>query len=180
MLKRKGREEKKNKILMLIDFENLRISAGEGVLPDKFSIESGFNRVIKAITKEIGEIVGVFVFLPSDRASIWGRDLDEMGFNIIQCPKRKIKNGTEQDSTDSRLLDLGEWLVNNVKNITHICIGSGDRDFNELRKKVALKGLERITVAANLSSLSSEVIKLTDTNPSTGKKMVYLFSPSEE
>ena len=174
----------KNKVLMLIDFENLIINARKEIPSERFSIEAGFNRIIKKITEEVGEIVGVFAFLPPDRAMVWGKDLKtrlSFPITIVNCPlsKDKDKEGKE-DTTDSELIELGGLLAKEMGELTHICIGSGDRDFNDFRKKVALKGLKRITVAADLKSLSSEAIKLTDTNPSTGRKMVYLFSPTED
>lgn len=174
------RKDRRNKILLLIDFENLIINVRENIEPTKFSIESGFRKIIENITEEIGEIVGIFAFLPSDRAMVWGKDLHRLGFNIIFCPGIKDKEEIEQDTTDTRLMELGEWLINNINGLTHLCVGSGDRDFSPLMRKAALKGLKRVVVAANLRSLSSELIKLTDKNPSTNKKMVYLFSPIEE
>ena len=172
-------KKKKPKILLLVDFENLFINVRDEIPPEKFSIEGGFNRVIRAITEEVGEIVGVFAFLPSDRALVWDKDLYELQFNIVLCPRIKNKEGVEKDTTDSRLLELGEWLINHLE-LSHVFIGSGDKDFSPLMKKAAQKGLKKGVVAANLKSLSSKLIQLTDTNPSTGKKMVYLFSPIEE
>ena len=174
MGKKKGKE---NKVLVLIDFENLIISAKNNIEPVQFSLESGFRKIIEIITKEIGEIVAIFAFLPSDRAIVWGTDLYELGFNIILCPRAKDKKGEEQDTTDSQLIKLGEWLIDHIIDLTHLCIGSGDKDFSPLMKKAALKGLKNVIVAADVRSLSSQLIKLTNTNPLTGRKMVYTFLP---
>lgn len=173
------KKEKKKKVLILIDFENLMISLQNTIGPIGFSIEAGFNRVIAEITTAIGEIIGVFAFLPPDRAMVWSKDLYRLGFTTILCPRIKDKEGVDQDTTDTTLMKLGEWLMENLTGLTHICIGSGDKDFGPLMRKGALKGLKRMVIAANLSSLSSELIKLTDSNPLTGKKMVYLFVPIE-
>lgn len=173
------RSPRKSKLLFLIDWENLIINARK-IDPTKFSMESGFEKIIDDITSQIGEIVGIFAFLPSDRAMVWGEDLHAWGFNIISCPRAKNKEIGDQDTTDARMLELGEWLINNVNGLTHLCIGSGDKDFSPLMRKAALKGLKRAVVAADLRSLSSEVIKLTDKNPLTKEKMVFLFSPTEE
>lgn len=171
--------KKKPKIVMLIDFENLLITSRE-ISPEQYSIEAGFERMIEEITEEIGEIIGIFAFLPPNRAMVWGEDLYQLGFKIIVCPRVKDKKGVEQDTADSQLMEFGEWSINNVEDLTHLCIGSGDKDFSPLVRKAKLKGLKTIVVAANLESLSSKLIKLADKNPSTGRKMVYLFSPIKE
>lgn len=183
MILETGRSAKKGSkilVLMLVDFENLLICARDNIEPTRFSIESGFKRIIKNIADETGEIVGIFAFLPSDRAMVWGRELYEMGFNIINCPRIKTKKGQDEDTTDSRLMELGEWLINNIKSLTHICVATGDSDFSPLLEKAALKGLKTMVVAANVRSLSPELIRLTDINPLTKRKMIYLFSPIKE
>ena len=172
------KKKKENKILVLIDFENLIISSQKNIEPIGFSIETGFNKVIREITADVGEIIGVFAFLPSDRALVWGEDLYGLGFNIVLCPRVKNKEGAKQDTTDARLMELGEWLMNNLDGLTHICIGSGDKDFTPLIRKAALKRLKNLVVAADLKSLSSELIKLTERR-TDGSRKVYLFSPTE-
>lgn len=175
-----SRKEERKRVLLLVDFENLIITALKDIPATEFSIDSGFRRIIEKITEEVGEIVGVFAFLPSNSAIIWGKDLHLLGFNIISCPRVRDKKGIEQDTTDTRLLELGEWLINNIAGLTHLCVGSGDKDFSPLMRKAALKGLKRIVIAADLKSLSSDLIKLTDRKSEGGGKMVYLFLPQEE
>lgn len=177
MLKSKGK--RRNRILFLVDFDNLTISAKKNIAPTEFSIESGFRKVIEEITEEVGEIIGIFAFLPPDKAMLWGADLDQWGFHAVSCPKVKNKEGVEQDTTDRQLMELGEWLINHLDNLTHLCIGSGDKDFSPLMMKAALKGLKKMVVAADIRSLSARLIELTD-KKSTGGKMVYLFSPIKE
>lgn len=174
------RKKKKNKILVLVDWDNLLISSEtEKIEPTKFSIEAGFERIIKELTA-IGEIIGVFCFLPPNNAMIWSEQIHQMGFKIIVCPRIKDKKGQDKDMVDEILMEFGEWLINQIPNLTHLCLVSGDKDFSLFLIKAKLKGLKIIIVAANPQSLAEKIKKLADKHPLTRKKMVYLFYPEEK
>ncbi|MDO8436248.1 MAG: NYN domain-containing protein [bacterium] len=175
----KKRKKRVNKIIWVIDIENLIFNAKIGMPPERYSFEEGFNKIIELLTEEIGEIIGIFAFVPTDRALLWGREIDKLGFNIILCPKVKSKQGEDKDTTDDKLIELTEWFIDNVRGITHLCLGSGDKDFSPLLRKAALKGLKRVVVAGDIRSLSSDLIRLTSAKPGGGK-MVYLFTPISE
>lgn len=178
MFKRKSKVEQ-NKILFLIDFENLQKNLERIPTPKKFSITAGFDRLCGQIAQEMGAIINVFVFIPLHAASLWGETFHKLGFFIILCPEIKDKTGKETDTTDETLIAFGKKIINQIPDLTHLCLGSGDKDFSTLVREAARKGLKIIVVARNLSSLSSELIELADKKPD-GSKMVYIFSPSEE
>ena len=67
--------KKKAQVLILVDFENLLIAARDiYLLPFRFSIEAGFKDVIGKIIEDVGDVIGIFAFLPPDRAIVWGKD----------------------------------------------------------------------------------------------------------
>lgn len=176
-LQRFLKRKKRAKILWLIDLENLRINA-EMPPPEKYSMVDGFDRLTKQIAQEVGEIVDVLAFAPPHAASLFGADLRKLGFHIISCPRVRTKEGEDIDSTDSVLIERGIRMINNIPDLTHLCIGSGDKDFSPLVREAMRKGLKIIVVAGNLRSLASNLINLADKRPDGGK-MVYLFSPTE-
>jgi hypothetical protein len=162
---------------MLVDFENLLLNID---LPpaEHFSLMEGFDRVIRQISQEVGEIVNIFVFAPPHLALLWGEDFHRQGFFTILCPKVRSKEGAEEDTTDATIVEFGRKIITEQR-ITHLCLGSGDRDFIPFVREAIRQGLKIIVIAADLRSLASELIRLVDKKPS-GERMVYLFSPIGE
>jgi len=170
ILKRK----KENEILVLIDWLNISLSlypAGQLELTD-------FDRLIKKISREVGEIANVFVFAPN-LTSREGETFYKQGFYVINCPKVKTKEGEDKDTTDEILINFLKDVVPDISGLTHICLGSGDKDFCQALRNVIRKDLRLMIVAGNLTSLSSDLIELADVNPLTHKKMVYLLLESK-
>lgn len=180
MLSMFRKEKRANKILVLIDFENLQRNIEVSLFPEKFSMIVGFDRVIRQISQEIGEIINVFVFMPPQPAYLYGETFYQEGFYTIVCPKIRDKKGEERDTTDEIITNFGSKMIDQIPDLTHLCLGSGDKDFSPLVRSAIRKGLKIIIVAGSISSLSSDLIRLVDINPDTKKKMVYLFSPTEE
>lgn len=172
-------QKKPIKILMLIDFVNLEMNL-HLIPPERFSIADGLRRVIRTISREIGEIASVFVFTPPHSAMLWAEDLWKIGFFTVFCPTVKGKKGEEIDTTDEILIKFAENIISQMPDLTHICIGSGDKDFTPLADKALRKGLKIIIFAGDSISLSFDLRKLADTNPETGEKMIYTFTPVSE
>lgn len=172
-------KKKKNKILVLIDFENLQKNLETTPIPEKFSITAGFDKLFKKISQEVGEIDSVFIFVPQHAASVWGETFHELGFFTLFCPEVKNKSGRKIDTTDETLIAFGKKMINQIPELTHLCLGSGDKDFIPLVREAIRKGLKIIITAGDYNSLSSELIKLVDKKPDS-TKMVYLFSPTED
>lgn len=178
MFKRKSKVEQ-NKILFLIDFENLQNNLETMPTPGKFSMVAGFDRLFKQISREVGEIDNVFVFAPPRATSLWGETFHKLGLFTILCPEIENKSGEKINTTDETLIAFGKKMILQIPELTHLCLGSGDKDFSPLVREATRKGLRIIVVAGNLRSLSSELIKLAD-KKLDGTKMVYLFSPTED
>ena len=168
-----GRRKNPNKVLLLIDWENLLISQKSGQMPSEegYSIVAGFDRLIDQITLEIGEIVNVFIFAPPHILSSFGETFVKLGFFQIVCPKITGKTGEEEDTTDSTLIDFGKTAIEQIKDLTHLCIGSGDKDFSLLVRQAKRKGLKILVVASSNRSLAKELIQLAN--------QVFIFSPTE-
>ena len=169
MLRKK--REKTNKILILIDWLNISLNlypAGQLEL-------TNFDRFIKQISREVGEIVNVFVFAPNLTSREW-ETFYKQGFYVINCPKVKTKEGEDKDTTDELIIKFLTDVVPTISGLTHICLVSGDKDFCQALRNIMRKGLRLIIGAGDLSSLSSELIELADVNPLTHKKMVYVLS----
>lgn len=165
------RSEKRNRVVVLIDWENLRHNIE---LPERFSMMDSFDQLLRQISQELGEIVDVFVFAPPHSAMVWGEDFQKLGFFIIFCPKVKDKEGKERDSTDDVLTEFGKKAINQIPDLTHLCLGSGDKDFSPLVREAIRKGLKIAVIAGNLRSLSSNLIKLASKKPG-GEKLIYIL-----
>lgn len=172
--------EKENKILVLIDWENLQRNV-KLPPPEKFSMKRGFNRLLKQLS-EIGKVAMVFVFIPSHMASLYGKIFYEIeaGLRVILCPRIKTKEGKEKDTVDEILMEVGREMIWQIPDLTHLCLGSGDKDFSPFLKEAIKQGLKIIIVEGNIRSLSPELIELADLHPKTKKRMIYIFSPSTE
>ena len=160
------------KVLVLIDWENLlaalRLLSSP---PERFSMAAGFDRLIEEITDKVGEIAVVFIFTPSHLVASVEQISRELGFFTVVCPKTKDKKtGEYVDTVDATLIELGEIQMGLINGLTHLCIGSGDRDFTPLMRRARRKGLRTIVVAGSEKSLASKMIDLADN--------LFIFSPS--
>lgn len=164
-----------NTVLMLLDFENLYFNTEFSLLPERIrAIEEGLTEVIRNITHDIGKIYTVLVFLPPHQV-LWAQKFEEMGFFTILCPQEKDKTGEMRDRTDLIMIRFGKlWM--DLPGLTHLCIGSGDKDFAPLVFEAHRKGLQIVIVAGDKTSLSDRLAQLADVNLHTGKKMIYIFS----
>ncbi|PIP23432.1 MAG: hypothetical protein COX90_00520 [Candidatus Nealsonbacteria bacterium CG_4_10_14_0_2_um_filter_38_17] len=171
------RPRKRNKVLVLIDFENLLWNT-ERTPPERFSIIDGLDRIIKDISREIGPIVGVFVFLRAHLSYDWATYLQKMNFFIILCPPDVTKQKELQDTTDAELIRFGQLMIPQITGLTHLCIGSGDKDFEQLARTAILNGKRIAIIAGNRESLSGELSRLADlaNEKLDGNKMIYILS----
>jgi hypothetical protein len=168
---RKRPREKENKILVLIDLENLRAGL-PAIGPMGFSFLVGFDRTMKQIAHEVGAIEDVFIFSPPHLIQLFGEELYRQGFTIIACPKIRSKGGGEElDTVDQTLIEFGEKAIRQIGGLTHLCLGSGDKDFARLVREAIRRKLKILILASSPQSLSTELIKLS--------KQVFLFSPTE-
>ena len=162
---------KKNKILVLLDFENLLINYSSRLIIEEL------NKTLKQIAQEIGEISKVFVFVPHNTASLFAKDFYMARFITILCPKIKAKNGqTDNDTTDEIMLGFGQEIITEMPSLTHLFIGSGDIDFLPLIIKASRTGLNVGLIVSGLNPLSFDLIKRIDKKPGTNEKMVYVLS----
>ena len=166
-----------NKILVLLDWENLSISADD-IPPEKFSLTAGFHRLAQQF-RDVGEVTNVFLFAPLPSLATHAEIFYRQGFISVLCPKIHSKSGEEQDTTDGIIITFGQRIIGHMPDLTHLCIGSGDRDFVPLAREAIRRGLRIIIVAGSCQSLAPELSELADIHPMSKKRMVYLFSPTK-
>ncbi len=175
-----AKEQPAKKILMLIDWENL-ITNMDLPPAERYSNIEGFDRIIKRISRDVGEIVNVFVFLSPHLAYSVSEDMYKLGFFTIVCPKIRTKEEEQQDTADGIIIDFGKKMINQISGLTHLCLGSGDKDFTPLIREATRKGLKIIILAGNKRSLSRELSKLADTRENDeNEKLIYLLSPQSQ
>jgi len=164
-------KKKRNKVLVLIDFDNLSIN-----FQMKPIIEE-LEKTLKQISKEVGAILKVFVFIPYHSALPFAESFYKAGFFTVLCPKVKTKDvQVEIDTTDKTLIQLGNELLEDIPGITHLCLGSGDADFLPLLRKASRYGLDISIIAGDEISLSSEIAEMADKKPNNKEKMIYILS----
>lgn len=167
------------KILMVADWDNLIYNL-KMPAPEKLSKIAGLDRVQKEITQEVGEIVDVFVFTPH-LIYLDSETLYNEGFYIVLCPRVRTKTGTEdRDTVDETIIKFVNDMVTRMPDITHICLGSGDKDFCRMLRGTIRKRLKIMLMVGDLTSLSADLIDLADINPLTGTRMIYILSSTKE
>lgn len=174
---------KRNKVLVLLDFDNLLINFNG---PPRTIVEA-LNTTLKKIAQEVGA-VKVFVFISHETAQLFVETFYREGFVPVLCPKIKAKDGqTNIDTVDQMLSELGKEFIDDMPRLTHLCLGSGDIDFASgdigfpsLLKKANHHGLDIVIIAGNLSSLSPELIKMANQKPNTNEKMIYILPKPEK
>lgn len=169
-------------VAVLFDFENVTKSFRQRIFkPEKFSMEAGFDDLINHIT-QVGKIAMFCIFVPDHlivHGNITKKDLEffqKKGFFTIVCPKIGPE---EKDTSDFNMIRWGlDVMLPYFSKITHLCIGSGDVDFEKLCKQAKEKsGLKIMVTGGSTKSLSRDIRRIADIHPKTGEKMVYLFSP---
>lgn len=172
-------ERKKILILFLIDWSNLSLER-TNFQTKKLSLTAEFDRVQRKIRDDLGgEIVWVFIFAPPRLSLDEATTFWQQGFFVIHCPPIKTKEGEIRDTTDHYLMEFLKRIIEREPDLTHIVLGSGDKDFCQAMRQALRKGLKLIIMAGDLSSLSSDLANLADKN-SKGKRMVYLLSPATD
>ena len=176
-----------NKVLVLVDWDNLFFS-----LFDSFKMHMDLERRLKKmmewIKTEIGEIIGGygFVFAPEHLAFYHQQVCVENNFKLLICPKRKLeepkinkKTGemmSEEDTVDETIIWYGNLMMRH-RDVGFICLVSGDNDYVPLFEEAPEHGVKRVLVPPTINSLSRSktLIRLTDKNPKTNKKMILVL-----
>ena len=159
-------------MLVLWDWENTAKGVREkSYRPADYDLSIGFERV-KEWWAGIGKVTKVEIFSPMHE--IYGLDavFHGQGFSIELCPKKP------HDTTDAKLIQQGEWLLEYVPSMRFLCLGSGDKHFAPLLEKAKGRGIRIAVIIGNEMSLSWEIDRLIDNHPVTGKKMLHLFAPT--
>jgi len=174
---RAKRDPRENRILFLIDLDNLSLN----IDPNVIHLGDALDKIICQLSK-VGRVVKICAFASELSLASSAEVLKSRGIILIQCPKIIIgKDGArveKKDTVDPELIRVGTIDVNEMTNLTHLALGSGDQDFEEFVRWAKAQSLGIIIVAGNRNSLSRRVADLASCDPE-GKKMVYFLSPEE-
>jgi len=154
------------KALVLIDFENLLLAleteSDKILLEEKTpTLTERLNELTKRIAREVAEVVAVFVFIPRF-STMWSKEFHKSGFFMIYCPKILNKESQEVDTVDETMIQFGQLMIQQIPDLTHLCIASGDQDFIPLIRQAIQKGLKTIVVPGSNRSLSLELKRVAD------------------
>jgi len=168
---------RKNRILFLIDLDNLSLN----VNPTITNLGDALDKVVEKIS-QTGRVVKICAFASEQSLTSSVDILRSRGVILVQCPKIIIdKTGArveKQDTVDPELIRVGTIDINEMTNLTHLAIGSGDQDFEGFVRWAKAQSLGIIVVAGDRRSLSHKISDLASFD-SSGKKMVYLLSQGE-
>jgi uncharacterized LabA/DUF88 family protein len=141
-------EEKREKIAILIDFENLFDNTKDdpeqkrlGRLLDYFSFQ------------QKKDIIVFWIFTPTHLAAnamsvVFHLYHAELVFipHLRLCPRNllmQIGRGLKDlDTVDQRITSQGKWLVDNTKELSEIIVVSNDFDFSELKNYAKQHGMK--------------------------------------
>jgi len=171
---KRGKKRKKEKIVALIDLENIlaNIEPPLPVFVKKYiTLPQFLQAVLEDATKENREANKLlFVFAPLHLYWIFAKELYEMGFFRVVCPKIE-QNGRKKDTVDETLIKVGKEIIEQ-ENVRCLVLGSGDKDFLPLLQGAKEKGVRIIIAAGSKNSLAKDIAEVAD--------KVYLFSQKAE
>lgn len=151
MLKKKKRE----KIIALIDFENIsRHAVEEGKIVD-------FTKLHELLSK-FGEIVFAFVFIPDHYLYSLPDNLNNLGFDITVCQRLKEESKKAEDSVDINIIQTGMKFTN-FEEITNIVVVGHDKHMVHLVKEAKNRG-KRVHVIGTekISYILRQVVDVKD------------------
>ena len=162
------------RIVVLVDYENIIQNT-----PADPSTESPTKKIIHLMEeiRGMGRVIGVFVFVPRYLAPPYEMFFWEQEFFPILCPKIRIA-GEETDTSDETLIKFGKEVVFQFRDLTHLCLLSGDADFLPLLKLCRNRGLEIMVAASTIQSLAKDLIKVASVNPDTKKRRISILYPN--
>jgi len=158
------KNRKENKIILMIDFENI-INSMPSFSPfekNYTSIDTAIENLIRQLEK-IGKVVQAYIFAPPHSLSVYSIYAERFyykGIIMISCPKIKkmnygISHNPFEDTVDEILRKCCDnWIIQRKSEITHFCLASGDSDFLRMIKKLKRNGIKIIIAAGNNDSLS--------------------------
>lgn len=171
---RRKKVRKIGRVLVLLDLDNLVLNLN--IHTEAFSFGERLDVLMRELGA-IGQIENVFVFASPATASLHLETLFRHGFWTMPCPRLRNKEGQERDTVDQTLMDFGRRMFAQMHGLTHLCLGSGDKDFIPLLREAVRRGLKIILVAGNTTSLALELIDHADFFPEQRRKMVFILSP---
>lgn len=151
----KSEPEKKNRLAILIDYENVSREASlQGKILD-------FDKLLEECL-EIGSIDFVFVFVPAHLVSYrLPGYIYNKGAYVVACPGAYNSGGLkEKDRVDTIMSEIGLKLVER-SDLTHVVIVSHDSDFLRLANNTKLHGKKVIAIAGeNISFALKQVVEV--------------------
>ena len=171
------------RICLVLDQDNLNRNT---IRPTHvgYSMPAGFQRLRKRL-EQIGPIVFPVIFGPRRSISLELGILQAEGFWPIPCLGKREnvdRLGHGEDTVDARIIAFIQEVLPQMTETTHLCLGSGDHHFapaiEDLKRR--RPELKVMLVVGSFDSLSPDLQKLADRDPKTGKKMIYIFSPTVE
>ena len=173
--------EDNNKVLLLIDWENVIYSL-IGLGPHEMDLSNRIKKLVEWVKKEIGELLGDngYVFTPAHFAAYHREICVQNNLRIIICPKRKsctIPPQKEEDTVDETLMWFGNMMLVHP-DVKTICLVSGDEDFVPFLEQAKKLGKKIVLVPPTLSSLSAskKIVRLADKDEATGKPLILILS----
>jgi len=151
----KSESEKKNRLAILIDYENVsREAALDGKVLD-------FDKLLEECL-EVGSIDFAFVFVPAHLVSYRLPEyIYNKGFYIVSCPSAYNGKGLkEKDKVDTIMTEIGRKLIER-SDLTHIVIVSHDGDFVRLANDAKLHRKRVVAIAGeSISFLLKKVVDI--------------------
>lgn len=174
-------------VLLLIDYDNLVLSLHNSYpSPHLMRIEYRLTKMMVWIRENLGLLFGAeevdrgikdgrgFLFSPEHITSARQTLCNELGLQIMVCPKRKqAERGKtiEVDTVDESLLWFGKNMIQHPA-ITTLCLVSGDHHFIPLLLEAGTRGIKRVIVSPAIGSLSAEITEYADRDPKTQKRLI--------
>lgn len=166
-----------NRILFAIDLDNL----GLNIPAETTSLKEALDGAIRYMAR-IGRIVKMYAFGPPGTLQTHEDVLQRREFIPVWCPKIIIdKEGALTDKTDTvdpKLMKVCFADINEMPNLTHFALGSGDGHFEKLALWAQEQGLKIIVIAGDRKSLNPRIMDVASCD-ADGNRMVYFMTPGE-
>jgi len=164
-----------DKVLLLIDWENVFYTLFADFGPDKMNLDLRFKKLMAWIKEELGKLLGEcgFIFAPEHFTTYHREICIQNNLKIMICPKRQIENG-EEDTVDETIIWFGKMMMEHPE-VKFLCLVSGDEDYVPLLQEAEKNSIHIALVVPTLNALSTNkrIVNFIGYHPKTKKKMVF-------
>jgi len=175
-----------NKVLLLIDWDNLFICLSRRFEVEEIQIERRINKLMNWVQENVGELLcdyngseqlcHGFVFTPEHISPKLQRMCAKNKLWLMVCPKKSNGGRVEVDTVDDNLIRFGKMMLRH-SDVGSICLVSGDEDYLPLLEEARKCNVKIALIPPTLDSLSNNggLVRFIDKRINGPRKMFVIL-----